>query len=270
MTRLLPLLTALTLVLSGCAEQVTRNETAPVDLTGTLAFAEPMPVQPAPETSAQIATAGAPRILAMGDSMMAWHMATRKSIANAVSAELNEPVENRAVSGARVIYPLPITGAMGLKIAKQYKPGNWEWIVLNGGGNDLWLGCGCALCDHKIDRMISDDGMHGEIPRMITELVSTGAKVVYVGYLRSPGKGSIIEHCKDEGDELEARIARLADFVDGMYFVSLADMVPYGDRSYHSLDMIHPSVKGSREIGRRVAELIATERRVAAVLPEEG
>ncbi|KIC21731.1 GDSL family lipase, partial [Leisingera sp. ANG-S3] len=35
-------------------------------------------------------------------------------------------------------------------------------------------------------------------------------------------------------------------------------LVPYGDRSYHALDMIHPSVKASSEIGRKVAEIIRT------------
>ena len=42
----------------------------------------------------------------------------------------------------------------------------------------------------------------------------------------------------------------------GVQFLSLADLVPYGDRSYHGIDMIHPSRKASRIIGRMVADLI--------------
>jgi lysophospholipase L1-like esterase len=36
----------------------------------------------------------------------------------------------------------------------------------------------------------------------------------------------------------------------------LDGLVPHGDRSYHTLDLIHPSAKGSTEIGKHVAEII--------------
>lgn len=246
--RFLPLFLLLSFIVSGCAETVSRNET--FDRSETLAQSE---TPAGPETPTRNDT---PRILAMGDSMMAWHMATRRSISDAVATDLGEPVVNRSVSGARVLYALPISGAMGLKIAKQYKPGKWDWVVLNGGGNDLWLGCGCVACDGKMGRLISPNGRGGEIAKTVMNLRKTGAKVIYVGYLRSPGRGSIIEHCRDDGNELEARVARLADQVEGVHFLSLADLVPYGDRSYHSADMIHPSVKGSAAIGHAVAEII--------------
>lgn len=196
------------------------------------------------------------RILAMGDSLLAWHSLSGKSVADTVARELQEPVVDRSVSAARVIYKLPISGAAGMNIRKQYKPGNWDWVIVNGGGNDLWLGCGCFACDRKMDKLISDDGRQGAIPSMLSELRATGAQVIYVGYLRSPGVGSLIEHCRDEGNELETRIGRMAALDEGIHFVSNKDMVPYGDRSYHSLDMIHPSVKASGEIGRKVAAVI--------------
>ncbi len=196
------------------------------------------------------------RILAMGDSLMAWHNISGRSIAHSVAKDLKEPVVNRSIGGARVLYGLPITGAMGMKIANQYSPGDWEWVILNGGGNDLWLGCGCGACDTRMNRMISQDGTSGQIPKTVTEIRSSGAQVVYIGYLRSPGVGSIIEGCKDEGDELEKRVAQAAKLDKGFHFVSLQDLVPYGDRSYHGIDMIHPSVKASSEIGRRVSKVI--------------
>jgi len=196
------------------------------------------------------------RILAMGDSLLAWHSLSGKSVADAVARELQEPVVDRSVSAARVIYKLPISGAAGMNIRKQYTPGKWDWVIVNGGGNDLWLGCGCFACSRKMDKLISSDGRQGAIPGMLGELRATGAKVIYVGYLRSPGVGSLIEHCRDEGNELESRIERLAALDEGIYFVSNKDMVPYGDRSYHALDMIHPSVKASSEIGRKVAAII--------------
>jgi hypothetical protein len=38
----------------------------------------------------------------------------------------------------------------------------------------------------------------------------------------------------------------------------MADLVPYGDMSFHQLDMIHPSFKGSAAIAARVVETINT------------
>ncbi len=199
-----------------------------------------------------------PRILAMGDSMMAWNSGAQSSIPEVISAELGEEVVSRAISGAHIVYNLPLTGSAGLRIRNQYVKGDWDWVVMNGGGNDLWLGCNCNACDRRMNKMISEDGSSGDIPDMVTSVRSTGAQVVYLGYLRSPGVGSIIEHCRDDGDELERRLARMAKGMNGVHFLPVADMIPHGDRSFHSLDMIHPSSKASKEIGRRAAKIITT------------
>ncbi len=197
-----------------------------------------------------------PKILTMGDSLLSAHSISKRAVSHAVGRALGVKVSDRSVAGARIIYGLPITGAMGMKIAKQYRTGKWDWVILNGGGNDLWFGCGCHACERKINRLISGDGRGGEIPRLVSNLRRTGARVIYVGYLRSPGVGSPIESCKDDGDELERRIDQMAKADTGVYFLSLAQMVPFGDRSFHGFDMIHPSLKASREIGKRIAEII--------------
>lgn len=199
------------------------------------------------------------RILAMGDSLMAWNNISGQSIPNTVAKTMREPVVDRSVSAARIIYRLPISGSAGLNIGKQYKPGDWDWIIVNGGGNDLLLGCGCIACDTKLDKLISTDGTKGAIPGMVSDLRKTGAKVIYVGYLRSPGVGSVIEHCRSEGDILEQRVTQMAELDDGVYFLSLRDLVPRGDRSYHALDMIHPSIKASTAIGNKIAAIIRAE-----------
>ncbi|MGR3760781.1 SGNH/GDSL hydrolase family protein [Roseobacteraceae bacterium NS-SX3] len=196
------------------------------------------------------------RILVMGDSLLAWNSGSGKSVAFAVEEALQAPVADRSVPGARVIYRLPLSGAAGMSIRKQYRDGDWDWIIVNGGGNDLWLGCGCMACNRKMDRLISEDGRRGAIPELLSELRGTGARVIYAGYLRSPGRGSLIEHCRDEGDELDRRLAKLAALDGGIYFVPNAGLVPEGDRSYHALDMIHPSPKASKAIGERIARVI--------------
>jgi lysophospholipase L1-like esterase len=94
------------------------------------------------------------------------------------------------------------------------------------------------------------------VPELVREIRATGAKVIYLGYLRSPGVGSMIDHCRDEGDDFESRLARMASTDSGVYFVSLTDLVPHGDRSYHVIDMIHPSAKATRAIAERIAAII--------------
>lgn len=209
------------------------------------------------ETSPEVSRGFAPGILAMGDSLLAANSLAGQSVTDSIETALGRKVINRSVPGASMLYGLPITGSLGLRISKQYRQGNWDWIVLNGGGNDLLFGCGCSGCESRIEWMISGNGQVGEIPELVARLRQTGARVVYVGYLRSPGVGSMIESCRDDGDLLESRIAQMAARDEGVHFVSLIDMVPHGDRSFHGIDMIHPSIKGSNEIGRRIAAIIA-------------
>jgi len=199
---------------------------------------------------------GPARILAMGDSMLAVHGASGNSVSHAVEQALGEDVIDRSVMGAKYFYALPISGSAGLNIRKQYVEGKWDWVVLNGGGNDIWMGCGCGRCDNRVDRLISKDGRRGTIPGFVSELREKGSQVILLGYLRPPGVISPIEGCRDEGDEMDRRMSRLAQLDRGVHFLSLADVVPHGDRSYHTVDLIHPSAKGSTEIGKRVAEVI--------------
>ena len=196
------------------------------------------------------------RILAMGDSMMAWNSSSRATVSDNVETILGEPVIDRSVVGARIFYHLPVSGALGMNISQQYRPGAWDWVIMNGGGNDLWFGCGCSACDRKMTRMVSPDGEQGSVVELVQKIRSSGARVIYLGYLRSPGVGSIIEHCRDEGDEFERRLKEMAKQDAGVHFISLADMVPFGDRSHHEFDMIHPSPKATRKIAQRIATII--------------
>lgn len=209
---------------------------------------------------AQEARDGA-RILVIGDSLLAWHSTSGASVADNLEKMLGEPVYDRSLAGARMLYVLPITGAMGLSIPKQFRKGDsgYDWVIVNGGGNDLWLGCGCGKCERTMKRLIHAAGDRGAIPKLVARIRETGARVIWLGYLRSPGFNTPIEECKDEGDELEARIDRMSGFDDGVTFLSITDLVPPGDLSYHALDRIHPSPKASRAIAGRLAAIIRAQ-----------
>ncbi|MEL7091498.1 MAG: SGNH/GDSL hydrolase family protein [Pseudomonadota bacterium] len=200
---------------------------------------------------------GKARVLAMGDSLMAWNSGRGQSVAHALEARLAAPVVDRSVPGASFLYGLPITGSLGLRIERQFVEGDWDWVVLNGGGNDFLLRCNCSRCDRVLDRLISADGTQGEVPALVTRVRATGAQVAYLGYLRTPGVTSSIERCGAIGDRFEARLARMAARDAGVVFVSNAGLVPDGDRSFHAQDLIHPSAKGSAAIAARVAQVIA-------------
>ncbi len=196
------------------------------------------------------------RILLMGDSMMAANRSSGRSVADALESKLGEEVIDRSVYAARIIYNLPLTGAAGLSIPKQYAQGNWDWVVLNGGGNDLIFGCACGYCSAMVDRLISPDGSTGRIPEMVNRLRAGGAKVVYSGYLRNPGLFSPVRPCKVYGNELDRRLARMDARDPGVIFLPMSDLVPEGDPSLHQEDLIHPSPKGSAAIAARIATAI--------------
>lgn len=196
------------------------------------------------------------RIFVMGDSLLASNRGGNAAVGNVLEAELGQEVIDKSVPGARYFYLLPVSGAAGLRISAQYVPGEWDWVVMNGGGNDLLFGCGCGLCQGMLNRLVSADGRAGAIPKQVNAIRQTGARVIYLGYLRNPGTFTPIKGCRSAGDELDRRLAKMAQFDAGVTFVPLADLVPNGDWSYHQIDRIHPSVKGSAEIAKRVAKII--------------
>ncbi|MEO1107481.1 MAG: SGNH/GDSL hydrolase family protein [Pseudomonadota bacterium] len=199
------------------------------------------------------------KVIAIGDSLMAWNSPSGSSIPDVIEETIGAPVVDRTVSAAWLQTKFDPNGAPESGVQAQYAEGDWSWAIVNGGGNDLMLGCGCTRCDAVLDNMISADGQRGQIPQFLRQIRATGTRVIYVGYLRSPNLITPIEHCKAEGDEFEARIAKLAQQDEGITFVSSQDVAQPGDASYFSFDLIHPSRKSSRIIGQRVAAVIKAQ-----------
>lgn len=203
------------------------------------------------------AQAEGPRILVMGDSLMAMNRVLGGSVAQALGQSLGVTVQDQSVLGARYFFPVPLLNITGMRIKSQLTAGPWDYVVLNGYGNDLLFGCGCGTCTRMMNRLITPDGSSGAIPDLVTTLRATGARVLYTGYMRTPGVLSPVEGCGPLGDEMDRRLTLMAARDPGISFVLLSDLVTQdGDRSYHGVDMVHPSVKGSRAIAARIAALI--------------
>ncbi len=195
---------------------------------------------------------GKSRIAVLGDSMMAWNGAVGKSAPHHLGDLLQEPVANFAMTGARMSHPLSLPVSAGYDIRRQPRKGPWEVVIVNGGANDFFFECGCIACDPVLDRLISADGMKGEIPQFLSGVRKQGVPVIYVGYHRSRGLAGPAKSCKDELDTLDARVELLSKKLPGLSFVSLQTVFPEGDPTYYTFDRLHPSPKGSAAIAERL------------------
>lgn len=197
-------------------------------------------------------------ILAIGDSILKWNAEAKKSIPDVIAQTLNQPVFNGAVSGAHLSHPEPEAAEAGYDIRQQFRQQggqDWDWVVMNGGANDL-----AGECDRDsglLDEMISADGLSGEIPAFVRSVSATGSKVMYVGYYAMPDNARFGFHqCNDEIAAHNARLARMAEALEGVWFVSAGAVVSAQDIAAYDEDLVHPSELGSAQIGGYVAEAV--------------
>lgn len=188
------------------------------------------------------------RIVVAGDSVMAWNRNKGASVADALRARLKEPVGDVSLSLAQVA-----GGRGAFNIPTQLEGVRVEWVVLNGGANDLSGNCDCSDCGPVLDRLISDDGLQGAIPALVADLRGRGAQVIWADYYTAPRYAGTT--CEAPYQVLEDRIGRMADADVGVTLVDMDDVFFAGDLSLFASDGIHPSEKGSA----RIASLIAPQ-----------
>lgn len=196
------------------------------------------------------------RILAIGDSVIWWNAESGASIPDVTALELRTPVVNLAVPGARISHPDPVAAEEGLDIRAQYRDRGWDWVIVEGGANDLGDEGGVRGCATVLNELVSADGTRGEIPALVRRVRGDGAKVIVMGYYQLPTFGEPDGFCGDSLGELSARIAKIAAGDTGVLFVGMADVVDSTDRGAFDPDAVHPSVRTSRVIGQRIAAAI--------------
>lgn len=199
------------------------------------------------------------RVLTIGDSVVWWNADQGGSIADAVAAELGEPVVNLAVPGAAISHPDPDMAAEGLDIRAQYRRRGWDWVVVEGGANDLGDEGGVRGCATVLDELVSADGRRGEIPTLVRRIRSDGARVVVLGYYRLSADAEEDGFCGDSLSALTGRIAAMAARDPDVLFVAMSDAVSPGDPTAYDRDGVHPSARASRAIGRMIANAIRRE-----------
>ncbi|WP_407494938.1 SGNH/GDSL hydrolase family protein [Pseudooceanicola sp. MF1-13] len=190
------------------------------------------------------------RIVVAGDSVMAWNRTQGAAVANVLEQQLGEPVGDVSLPLAQVA-----GGRGALNIPTQLKNISADWVVLNGGANDISGACDCSSCGAVIDRLISDDARSGAIPTLVNSLRQRGSRVVWADYYTSPRYAGTA--CEAPYDLLESRLERMAAADDGVSFVDMDDVFSPNDLSLFAGDRVHPSAKGSARIARLVAPAIA-------------
>ena len=189
---------------------------------------------------------GDARVVVAGDSVMAWNRVQGASVADNLERRLGQPVGDLSLPFARV------TGASGaLSIAEQVDGLSADWVVLDGGANDLGVGCSGAQTGAILDTLISEDGRQGAIPRLVAGLRGRGARVIWADYYIAPRFAGTA--CARSYDALGQRLRRMAAADAGVTLVDMGDVIPSSAPALFARDGIHPSAEGSA----RIAALIA-------------
>jgi len=107
-----------------------------------------------------------------------------------------------------------------------FEDGNWSWVILDGGGNDVNDECECGSCLDTLDSMISKDAASGEWVDFIEEILDTSARVALMSYYRMPDDAEFGFHrCNDEVEELRQRYQALSSRHPKVLVVDTAKVV---------------------------------------------
>lgn len=194
-------------------------------------------------------------IIVIGDSIMAWNRFSGAAISDVLADQLEREVTALAVAGAQFDNSSALASAVGFDIQAQYPGGNWNWVVLNGGANDMGFGdCGCGDCSALVDRLISLDGRSGVIPAFLARVAQNKSKILWLGYYNSPG--TAFAGCADDLEALESRIKTYLSRTPDGYFVEGEAFLNKNDPSHFFRDQTHPSPKGSALLGTALARVI--------------
>lgn len=194
-------------------------------------------------------------ILVIGDSFLEWQSIKRASIPHVVAKELKRDVENRAASGAKMY----LSGAEGNPrsvIPSQYTKGDWNWVVINGGANDLFVKCGCNRCNKVLDRIITKDGKQGVLADLVTRIRKDGPQVAILSYYQGNQNPNLFSKCERVVKELTNRQRTLAARLRGVDLVRSKPAIDPTNRSHFALDGVHLSRKGSRRVGILLARTL--------------
>lgn len=184
--------------------------------------------------------------LAIGDSYFDWNEGA--DIPDVAGETLGLEVANEAIAGAK------LTGSDDIR--SQYAEDRWQFLLMNGGGNDMRDECDCTACADDLDDLVSADGTGGDLVEFADEVAGAGVPVFYFFYPELP-PGTEFAPCIDVLLTLRDRVALAAADRDGLTLIDGGDVVTPDQGSMYDDDDIHPSEEGSRVLGAHAASVIS-------------
>ena len=188
----------------------------------------------------------------VGDSFLAWNRKEGASVAQLLDERLDASVGDAAVSGA------VFTSVGAEPDIRDQVPDDrtWDWVVFDGGGNDLNDECSCSGCADVLDDLIAEDGT-GAIPAFVDQLNGQGTKVVMFSYPNLPPTASFgFADCSAVFDAYRTRLLASDDTRPEFWVVDGRQVIDRDDLSFFDDDHVHPSIKGSEAVADAVAEVI--------------
>jgi lysophospholipase L1-like esterase len=187
-------------------------------------------------------------VIVIGDSILAGHRGSGQSISNVVSQSTDLSIKNVAISGATFL------GEQG--IPTQFISGDWDWVIVDGGGNDLHSVCQTPGAQQVLDAIVSADGTTGAFPAFVKQVADQGSQVIVLGYYPVSDLGGPFAQCRVELSELAARQSRMAALIPSVVFVDTGKVVGSSDGAAYAPDLVHPSPRGAALIGHLIASEI--------------
>lgn len=192
-------------------------------------------------------------VIVVGDSILAWHRSTGRSIPSVVAQQTGLSVTNHSINGARFL------GSNG--IPTQYTESDWDWVIVDGGGNDLLMWCGTPHAQVVLDNLISADGTAGAMPNFISRVAEQGAQVILLGYYPISDQGGPFVLCQSVLDELAVRQERFAATNPAVSFVDSGQVIGASDSTAYGVDLVHLTPRGSVLVGQLISSNMRSNQR---------
>ena len=183
-------------------------------------------------------------IFVVGDSALEWHLRSGRSAPERMGEKLDRPVYNAARRGQMM------TEGLETSIPNQYIDGDWDWVVINGGFNDLSDLCQCGECP------ATQENIHTVLSDFVSARVEEGKRVLLWSYYDMPRGLFNGEECNDAIQRLRTQKRTLADAHPNVFWVDGREAISKETRRNYYIDRVHPSRLGSKRIGQQLADAI--------------
>jgi lysophospholipase L1-like esterase len=218
-----------------------------------------------------------PVYLGLGDSIIAMNAFECRGIMAYAGLDLGAYIEDRSRGGHCLTHPPD-----GIDIMHQYTHGPWEWVILNGGGNDMLQDCACSFAGHDpnacrdvMDSLALPAARTGDLFQFIDMVkadTNDTASILIIGYYSFPESSmEDLNNCNPYIAEMYLRYQQVADQYENVFLLDTREVMDFDAHpEYFAIDHDHPSYEGSAAVGRMAADLMRSQLPSCADLDGDG